>query len=400
MLTASLTAHQITKSFNLNPILKDITFSVNPGERVGLIGPNGSGKTTLVRILTGQERADSGHVALSPADVPIGYLAQGFEPDTSLTLGELLHQTIGDPAAMETELADLASALAEQPDNEAVQLAFDGVLAQLSRYDNGRIQTTLTTFSLDEIDPDTLIGHLSGGQKTRLALALIILSQPDLLLLDEPTNHLDIDMLEWLEGWLTDYPGGALIVSHDRTFLDRTATRILDLDPKTHTIRDYVGNYTDYLEQFLAEQEKQLSTYKDQVYEIRRMKQDIARTREQSMSVERSTTPRQPNVRRLAKKVMRKAKSREKKLDRYLTSDERVDKPTQGWQMNLAFNEPEHIGKDVLRTENLAVGYEAAAPLLTHLNLDILLGRRVVLPGPNGAGKTTLLRTIAGELRP
>jgi ATP-binding cassette subfamily F protein 3 len=118
------------------------------------------------------------------------------------------------------------------------------------------------------------------------------------------------------------------------------------------------------------------------------------------MSVERSTTPRQPNVRRLAKKVMRKAKSREKKLDRYLTSDERVDKPKQGWQMKLAFNEPEHIGKDVLRTENLAVGYEAAAPLLTHLNLDILLGRRVVLTGPNGAGKTTLLRTIAGELRP
>ena len=400
MSTASLTAHQITKSFNLNPILKDITFSVNAGERVGLIGPNGSGKTTLVRILTGQEHADSGHVTLSPADVPIGYLAQGFEPDPSLTLAELLHQTIGDPAAMETELADLASALAEQPDNETLQFAFDGVLAQLSRYDNGRIQTTLTTFSLDEIDPDTPINHLSGGQKTRLALALIILSQPDLLLLDEPTNHLDIDMLEWLEGWLADYPGGALIVSHDRTFLDRTATRILDLDPETHTIRDYAGNYTDYLEQFLAEQEKQLATYKDQVYEIRRMKQDIARTREQSMSVERSTTPRQPNVRRLAKKVMRKAKSREKKLDRYLTSDERIDKPKQGWQMKLAFNEPEHIGKDVLRTENLSVGYEAAAPLLTHLNLDILLGRRVVLTGPNGAGKTTLLRTIAGELRP
>ncbi len=382
MSTASLTAHQITKSFGLHPILKDITFSVNPGERVGLIGPNGSGKTTLVRILTGQEHADSGHVALSPADIYIGYLAQGFEPDPTHTLAELLHQTVGDPAAMEAELAHLGTALSQQPENEAWRLAYDEVLARLRRYDNGRMQTTLTIFGLADIQPDTLVSHLSGGQKTRLALALIILRQPDLLLLDEPTNHLDIDMLEWLEDWLADYPGGALIVSHDRTFLDHTVTRIIDLDPVTHTTRDYTGNYSDYLNQFLAERKKQLATYKDQVYEIRRLKQDIARTREQSLSVERSTTPRQPNVRRLAKKVMRKAKSREKKLDRYLASDERVEKPKQSWHMKLAFREPEHIGRDVLTIDNLSVGYEGQSPLLTNLNLTILVGRRVVLTGP------------------
>jgi ATP-binding cassette subfamily F protein 3 len=273
-------------------------------------------------------------------------------------------------------------------------------LARLSRVDDGRIQSTLTIFNLDNIDPDLYVRHLSGGQKTRLAIALIILDEPDMLLLDEPTNHLDIEMLEWLEEWLADFPGGAMIVSHDRTFLDRTVTRIIDLNPETQTVRDYPGNYSDYLEQYLQEQEKLLSAYRDQVYEIRRMQQDIAQTMEQARSVERSTTPRQPNVRRLAKKVAKKAKSREKKLDRYVASDERVEKPKQSWQMKLAFSQAEYIGRDVLRLENLAVGYPGQSPLLANLNEEITLGQRVVLTGPNGSGKTMLLRTIAGQIKP
>ncbi len=400
MSSISLTAHQISKNYGLTPILKNITFSVNPGERVGLIGPNGCGKTTLLRVITGQEKADSGHVAVSPDSGRLGYLSQGFEPDPALTLAELLHHEVGNLESMEMELGELGMALAEQPNNEQLQQTYDEVLAKLSRYDNGRIQSTLTTFNLDEINPETKIGHLSGGQKTRLSLALILLSDPDLLVLDEPTNHLDIQMLEWLELWLAGFAGGVLIVSHDRAFLDHVATHILDLNPETQTIRSYVGNYSDYMTQFLNEQEKLMAAYKDQVYEIRRMKQDIARTREQSMSVERSTTPRQPNVRRYAKKVMRKAKSREKKLDRYMASDERVEKPKQGWQMKMEFGEKGHIGRDVLRLESLSVGYDANAPLLSHLNLEVNFGERVALTGPNGCGKTTLLRTVAGRLRP
>jgi len=396
----AITAHQISKSYGLNPILKDITFSVNLGERVGFIGPNGSGKTTLLRIMAGEEEADSGHVSLSPAGLHLGYLAQGFEPEPTLTLSQLLQQTVGDPAAIEAELARLGLALSEEPEREDVQVAYDETLARLSRVDDGRIQSTLTIFNLDNIDPDLSVRHLSGGQKTRLAIALIILDEPDMLLLDEPTNHLDIEMLEWLEEWLADFPGGALIVSHDRTFLDRIVTRIIDLNPETQTVRDYPGNYSDYLEQYLQEQEKLLSAYRDQVYEIRRMRQDIAQTMEQARSVERSTTPRQPNVRRLAKKVAKKAKSREKKLDRYVASDERVEKPKQGWQMKLAFSQAEYIGRDVLRLENLAVGYPGQSLLLANLNEEITLGQRVVLTGPNGSGKTTLLRTIAGQIKP
>lgn len=400
MSTTSLTAHNLTKAYGLDPILENITFSINAGDRVGLIGPNGSGKTTLLRLLVGQERPDTGTITLAPPDLRVGYLAQGFEPDPTLTLAEILHQAIGDPAALEAELAQMAAALAARPNDEAVQAAYDQVLEQLNRTDISRIQSILAAFGLDNIPQTQPVGVLSGGQKTRLALSLTLLSDPQLLILDEPTNHLDIEMLEWLEEWLANFSGGALIVSHDRTFLDRTVNRILDLNPETHTIREYPGNYTDYLEQYLNEREKQVAAYKDQLYEIRQMRQDIARTREQAMSVERSTTPRSPNVRRIAKKVMKKAKSREKKLERYLESAERVEKPGRSWQMKLDFDETRPIGRDVLTLADLSVGYPGHPPLLHNLNATIQAGQRVVLTGPNGAGKTTLLRTIAGRLEP
>lgn len=398
--TASLTAHNISKFYNLDPILQGVTFSVNPGERVGLIGPNGSGKTTLLRILAGEIPPDSGHVALAPAGARLGYLSQGFELPCDATVQELIGQAVGDPAALEEELTHLAQALANEPERPDLQLAYDQVLQRLSHANPGRAATILAALGLDEIPAEQPVSTLSGGQQTRLSLALLLLDEPEILLLDEPTNHLDIEMIEWLEGWLQDFPGGVLLVSHDRTFLDSTVTKILDLDPRTHTVREYVGNYSDYLEQYLQEREKQWSAWRDQVYEIRRMKQDIARTKEQANWVERTTTPRQPGVRRYAKKVAKKAKSREKKLARYLEDPERVEKPGRSWQMKLEFSHEQHVGQQVLALEELAVGYPGRSPLLSDLNLKIQSGQRVVLTGPNGSGKTTLVRTIAGQLPP
>ncbi|MCP4422886.1 MAG: ABC-F family ATP-binding cassette domain-containing protein [Chloroflexi bacterium] len=395
-----LTAHNLSKAFGLTPILKNITFSVNAGDRVGLIGPNGCGKTTLLRLLTGEERPQSGHIALTPTNLRVGYLAQGFNPDPEQTLGQLLHQTVGDPAQLETDLEQLAIKLAAEPDREDLQTAYDKTLTRLNRSDIGQFQSIRAGLGLDAIPNSQRLATFSGGQKTRLALALVLLSDPQLLLLDEPTNHLDIEMLEWLENWLRGFPGGVLIVSHDRAFLDGTVTRILDLNPQTKTMREYAGNYSDYLAQYLNEREKQWAAHKDQVYEIRRIKQDIARTREQSMSVERSTTPGNPGARRRAKKVMKKAKSREKKLKRYLVSDERVDKPIRSWQMKLDFDDSTHLGQDALALEDLAVGYRPDAPLLQDLNLQVQVGQRIVLTGPNGAGKSTLLRIIMGQLPP
>ena len=395
-----LAVHQLAKAYGLTPILKNITFSVNSGERVGLIGPNGSGKTTLLRILTGQEQADSGHLSLTPGSLRVGYLAQGFEPDPALTIAQVLQEATSDPDALEAELTHIAQALANNPDQADLQDAYDDILARLSSSDAGQVQALLASFDLDRLDENQLVGTLSGGQKTRLSLALVLLGEPQLLLLDEPTNHLDIDMLEWLENWLASFSGGALIVSHDRAFLDRTVNRILDLDPNTLSLREYSGNYTDYLEQYLNEQEKQWSAYKDQVYEIRRMKQDIARQRESAMAIHRATTARQPGARVYAKKAMKRAKSREKKMERYIGSDERVEKPAQSWHMKLNFDDSGHIGQDVLTLTDLTVGYAPDRPLLQNLNEHIQAGSRVVLTGANGSGKSTLLRTIAGQLPP
>jgi ATP-binding cassette, subfamily F, member 3 len=394
--------NRLTKFFNLTPILKDISFSIMPGERVGLIGPNGSGKTTLLRILAGEEVADSGHISLTPSTLRIGYLPQGFDFDPESTLSEILYGQTGDQASLESELAEIAGALANEPGRVDLQVAYDHALEQLNQLDTGSIRIILAHLGLESVDPNQRVGALSGGQKTRLALAMVLIKDPDVLLLDEPTNHLDIGMLEWLEAWLIDYTGAALIVSHDRTFLDRTVTRILDLDPRHQTISEYSGNYSDYVAEHHRRRQEQWSMWKDQEYEIRRMKQDIARTKEQARHVEITTKPNQPGVRRLAKKVARKAASREKKLDRYLTSGERVAKLDRSWEMKLEFGKAtnRHIGRDVMVLEELSVGYPGSDPLLSGINLRVEAGRRIVLTGPNGSGKTTLLRTIAGLLPP
>lgn len=404
-----LTAHGLYKSYNTQTILEDVTFSINSGERVGLVGPNGCGKTTLLRALAGEEKPDQGTVVLAPSSTRIGYLSQGFESDADRSLEEVIQEALGNPNTLAAEVARLAQELAENPDQPALQASFDAVLQKLQSLDpadHGRAVSILEAFGLAEVPGDLPTGMLSGGQKTRLNLALVLLQSPQILLLDEPTNHLDIEMLEWLESWLLEFPGAALIVSHDRTFLDHTVSRILDFDPEKHNLTEYSGNYSDYLKQFQAAHAKQMQAYKDQVYEVRRMRQDIAQTKQQAHWVEQTTTSRQPNVRRIAKKVAKKAKSREKKLERYLDSDERIEKPKAGWQMKLAFdslsaNETStRLGQDVLFLENLAAGYPNQPTLLSGITLQARAGRRIILTGPNGAGKTTLLRTIAGMLSP
>lgn len=404
-----LTAHHLYKSYNLNTILEDVSFSLRPGERLGLIGPNGGGKTTLMRILAGQDAPDSGSIARIPSSLRLGYLPQGMEIDPQLTLEQVLHSVSGDLPTVEAEVECLATKLALDSQNLALQNAYDLALLRLQNA-SGAEQSTATAIlaamGLANVDLQQPVGQLSGGQKTRLALALTLIGHPQILLLDEPTNHLDIAMLEWLENWLAGYPGAALIVSHDRTFLDHTVTRILDLNPETHTLREYSGNYSAYLEQYLAEHQRLVDAYQDQVYEIRRMRQDINRVKQQAAWVEQTTTPRTPGVRRIAKKVARKAKSREKKLDRYLESDERVEKPLAGWQMNLSASleisdaPRQHLGQDVLTLNELAVGYAGFPPFLEKLNLQVHPQQRIALTGPNGAGKTTLLRTITGRLLP
>ena len=397
-----LTAHNISKSLNLNQILNNISFSIHPTDRIGLIGPNGCGKSTLLKILTHQLEPDEGNIALNPPDLKIGYLPQAYQYPEKIVTSELILELISGPDFLEAKLKKLAYELTLRPDHATVQDEFDQVLEKLERYQPPRIhpQEILDILKLNDIPDDLLVAQLSGGQKTRLGLAKILIDDPDLLILDEPTNHLDIAMLEWIEEWVQNFQGGVLLVSHDRTFLNNTVNIIFDLDPVKHTIMQYQGNYDQYLGQFMNQQDKMLAAYRDQVYEIRKMKQDIAKTKNQAYQVEITTTSRQPGVRRYAKKVARKALSREKKLERYIQSEDRIEKPKHSWQMKVEFQERKHHSQQVVRIENLSAGYIGFTPLIRDFSASISYGERIALTGPNGSGKTTILRTISGQIEP
>ncbi len=391
-----LTVSHLSKTYADVVILRDVSFNLNSGDRIGLIGPNGSGKTTLLRLIVGRESPDAGSVFVDPV-TRIGYLEQGLDYAPDATLAEALRDSRTEAAE---EVARLAHALAGDPSRmPAYQAAVDRLEALGGYPEPGARAIVLAHLGLRDVSPDTPIAALSGGQKTRLGLARVLLAEPNLLVLDEPTNHLDLSMLTWLEDWLRAFSGAAMIVSHDRVFLDRSVNQILNIDPHSHTLHEYAGNYTDYLERSLTELKRQWDQYRAQEAEIRRMKQDIARTMEQSRSVERTTTSGQPGVRRIAKKVAKKAKSREKKLDRFLESDERVEKPKPSWQMKVEFNQAPISGRDVLHLDELSVGYGESA-LLRDISLHIRQGERVALVGGNGSGKTTLLKTIVGEISP
>jgi ATP-binding cassette subfamily F protein 3 len=397
-----LTAHHIYKTYGVQSILQDISFSISNTERVGLIGPNGCGKTTLMRILAGIEQPDSGTVLWTRPKLRIGYLAQGMEFDEDQTLQATLNLAAVTQSDLEVEIAYLASALAANPDDPQVQTRYDSALHQLSTISD-QPSAILGPLGLAELSLDMPVKHLSGGQKTRLMLVRVLLDDPHLLLLDEPTNHLDIEMLEWLEEWLNRFRGAALIVSHDRAFLDNTVSSILELDPSTHEIKSYPGNYADYLEQKMVEREKQSQAWQDQQDEIAQLRSAAAHIRGLTKMRKGGKADGGDKFakgffgNRATKNVAGRAKHIEARIEKIL-SDEKIERPKQNWQMKLDFGAPAHQSKDVLVTEKLSVGYDGA--LLTDLNLNIRAGQRIALTGPNGVGKTTLVRTIAGRLSP
>lgn len=406
-----LHVHGLRKDYGAATILSDISFVINAGEHVGLIGPNGAGKSTLLRIIVGQDRPDAGSVGL-PTGAVVGYLAQAFESALGATVGAAVAAAQADYTAAAGELEAAGIAMAAATDLDAALTRYDTALAAfeaLGGYEREhRAAAVLEGLGLGHTDPATLVAELSGGQKTRLGLALLLLREPDLLLLDEPTNHLDVEALEWLESFVRNYPKAALIVSHDRTFLDRTVSRTLVLDQTTRTIRSYVGGYSAYLAEREREREAQRAAWKDQQAYIAQVRGDIARMKGQAAALDGVKTPVgdhdmkwiHSGSQAVSDKLSRAAKARERKLERYLEADERVAKPRGQWSMKLDFGPAPANGRAVVRVEGLAFAYPEGPELFNGLELELWHGERVALTGPNGAGKSTLLRLIAGQLTP
>jgi ATP-binding cassette subfamily F protein 3 len=394
-----LSVNQVSKNFGIEIILKEISFTLNRGERLGLVGPNGCGKTTLLRIIMGEEAADGGSVTFTTSDPRLGYLPQGLLPRAEETISSFIGLAEDGSSELALKVEKLASELVKNGSSSTVvQQEYDQTLTELALAESSvrRAPGMLAGLGLSDYPLSTPAGVLSGGQKTRLALARVLLCEPQLLLLDEPTNHLDIEMLEWLEGWLKEFSGAVLIVSHDRTFLDRTATSILEIDGRTHTARTYAGNYTTYLEQKLAETDRQRQAYIDQQEEIARLKAAAAVMRQDAAFKKGGKGDSGDKFAKgffanRTKGTIKKAKNIEKRIESML-SDERIEKPRQDWQMKIEFN-------DTPIFDNLAVGYGDLV-LLENIDLTVRFGARAALIGPNGSGKTTLLRTITGKLPP
>lgn len=400
-----LRLHNLSKSYADREILRAVSFLIGPGERAGLVGPNGVGKTTLFRIILGEETPDSGTVQLAPG-VRVGYLAQGLAASPNATVASLLEAALGTAHQVEAELTQAALALAEAPTMPHIHEKYEAALTRLQSFeknaDPARVALMLRRLGLGDVPREQPVSALSGGQKTRLSLALVLLGQPQLLLLDEPTNHLDLDMLTWLEDWLAEFRGAVVLISHDRAFLDATVTRILELEALTHTVKSYAGNYADYLEQKQAEIEQQWQAHSDWQTEVVRLR-DAARHLRGLTKMKKGGKADDGD--KFAKgffsdqttQMAKKAKNVEKRLER-LAGDERAEKPKRRWTMKLEFGSAPASGRDVLLLENVSVGY--SAPLLSAINLQVRHGERVALIGPNGSGKTTLVRTLTGELAP
>jgi ATP-binding cassette subfamily F protein 3 len=397
-----LQVNGVSKVYGDQPVLDSVSFIINPGDRVGLVGPNGCGKSTLLRIIAGLEQPDAGHVFVDPS-ATLGYLPQGLEPAPGETVGEVVRAGIPGLEPVRRAL-DMLTAQMVEADDAALPALIEAYGEALSRFEalggyeiEHRIEAVLAGLGLDVVDSDTPAALLSGGQKTRLGLARVLLVQPTILLLDEPTNHLDIEALEWLEGFLAGYAGAVLLVSHDRTFLDRTVHRILELDETTHTMTAYAGSYSDYVAAKEQVLEKQWVSWRDQQAEVRRIEADIQRTKQQAQRVERGTI--NDHARRLAKKVAKKARARERRLQRLLESEDRVEKPELRWNLKLEFGEMPRGGQIVVRLDGIGHRFDDSW-LFRGVDLTLQHGERIVLVGRNGTGKTTLLRIIAGQLPP
>nr|MBP8954810.1 ABC-F family ATP-binding cassette domain-containing protein [Armatimonadota bacterium] len=379
-----ISVHNLTKYYGTDLILDGVSLSIDNRDRLGLIGANGTGKTTLCRILMGLESYEDNAQIHRARGMTVGYLSQDVDFGVASTPWEVVMAVYGEMRRREEEIRKLEEEMAAETDRDQLaelleeheRLTAHHIAAGGYEYER-RAATVLTGLGVPEADFRREISSFSGGEQRRVALAQLLLKEPDLVLLDEPTNHLDIQGIEWLEGYLKSYPGAVVCISHDRRFLDSVARRILELEACDLT--EYRGGYSDYLHQ----KEERLLTYSRQ-YE--RQQQELKK----QMAFIRWALGTQQE------KKVRAAKSRLKLLSKmeYLEPP-----PAQARQMNLRFEPKMRGGEEILELTRVGMSF-GERRLFSDVNLFVRRGERVGIVGPNGCGKTTLLQIILGNLQP
>jgi ATP-binding cassette, subfamily F, member 3 len=353
-----LQARDVRREFGAFEVLRGASLQLYRGEKVGLIGRNGTGKSTLLRILAGQERPDGGHVTRTPSDLLIATLPQTAEFLAGLSVGEaLLDAPAGEPA----------------PPWER-----DRVLAGLG---------------LAHVPLDQPAATLSGGEKTRLLLARVLLSDADLILLDEPTNHLDVAMLEWLEGFVRASRKTFLLVSHDRRFLDRTADRLYELEGGRLT--PYAGGYSFFAEQKRLALQRQASLFEEQQRQVKVLQEFIRRQIGMAAGIQEGPKRGRDHYGRVSKKVARQARAAQSRLDRL----PRIDAPRAAAAIQAGFAPERRSGEWVIEARGVSIRFGDRS-LFRELDLDVVYGERWGIVGPNGSGKTSLLRVLLGLAEP
>ncbi len=377
-----LSTANISKSFAGETLIEDADILINEGEKAALVGINGSGKTTFLKIVAGEMSPDSGIVTFAK-NTSFAYLKQINNIDTDLTIEEELTTVIKPILDMEERFLKLQEEISKANEKEldALYAEYDRLQHALELNDAYMAKSKLTGIlkglGFIEEEFSRKVSTLSGGQKTRVYLAKILLTEPDIILLDEPTNHLDLSSIEWLESYLNNYKKAVLIVSHDRYFLDKIVTKVIDIDNKK--VETYNGNYTEFIKKKKELKESAMRAYLNREAQIKRQEEVIEKLK--SFNREKS---------------VKRAESRQKALDRI----ERIDKPTEERSdMDLFFSQSIESGKDVLHIEGLSKSFDHRK-LFENVNIDVKRGEHIAILGDNGTGKTTLLKILNNLTEP
>lgn len=366
--------NNVTKNFVVNEVFSNVKMEINDKDRIAIVGRNGAGKSTLLKIISGEIDFDSGERTVSK-DTTIGYLSQEFIVREDLSIYEEMITCFNEVIELEKELEKISYELTSEniENNPGLLDKYDRlqnqVLTHKDYHYKSKIDSVLYGLDFDKEVFDKKISTFSGGEKTRLSMAKLLLSEPDLLILDEPTNHLDMENVAWLENYLSSYNGAIVIVSHDRYFIDKVVNVVYNLE--FGKLKKYVGNYSNFLRQYEEDYEKNLKEYVSQQKDIKRLEEFV-----------------QKNIARASTSKM--AKSRQKVLDKM----EIIDNPRKDDKAaNIEFRIKEQSGRDVLIVNDLQVGYEEQVG--QKYNFSVYKGDRIAVVGKNGIGKSTLIKTIA-----